>query len=81
MDAPDISCSEVLSLLTEYLEDALPPASRSRVEQHLAACPPCSDHLQGIRVTIRLTGRITERSLDPRARADLLAAFRGWRDG
>ena len=77
MDARDLTCAEVLSLITEYLEGALAPERRRRVERHLLTCANCDDHLARIRMTIRLSGRITERALDPGVRADLLAAFRG----
>jgi anti-sigma factor RsiW len=80
VDAVDLSCAEVLPVLTDYLEGALTLDRRARVERHLATCANCDDHLARLRMTIRLAGRLTERALDPGMRADLLAAFRGWRD-
>jgi hypothetical protein len=33
-----------------------------------------------MRQVVEATGRLTEDDLDPHARDDLLAAFRGWRE-
>ena len=32
-------CRNAVDLVTEYLEDALPPRGRARFEAHLAGCP------------------------------------------
>jgi anti-sigma factor RsiW len=79
--ADDLTCRELVDLVTEYLEHALPPADAARFDAHLAHCPACRHHLAEIRLAIALVGRLTERSLSPRAEADLVAAFRGWRAG
>jgi anti-sigma factor RsiW len=36
--------------LQAFLDGALPPRERARVEEHLAACPRCSEELEGWRV-------------------------------
>lgn len=79
--ADDLTCRDLVDLVTEYLEDALPPGEAARFDAHLAHCPACLHHLAEMRLTIALVGRLTERSLSSRAEADLLAAFRGWRAG
>jgi anti-sigma factor RsiW len=79
--ADDLSCQELVELATEYLEDALPPPERARFEQHLAACPGCQTYLEQMRQTIRLLGRVTEESLEPYARDQLLDLFRSWKRG
>ncbi|HET7275071.1 MAG TPA: anti-sigma factor [Longimicrobiaceae bacterium] len=38
--------------LTEYLDEALPPGTRKRLEQHLAGCAGCSLDLNEIRTTV-----------------------------
>ena len=43
--------------------------------------PHCTTYLEQMRVTIAVLGRIPEESLAPPARDELLAAFRGWRNG
>lgn len=34
-------CRRTVDRLTPYVDEALPPAERAEVEQHLDACPPC----------------------------------------
>jgi anti-sigma factor RsiW len=80
-DAAYLSCQELVELVTDYLEGALPPAEQARFERHLTICPGCENYLDQMRATIRLAGRLTEESIEPTARRDLLNAFRGWKQG
>ena len=54
-------------------------ADRAAFEAHLAICPGCVAYLDQMRHTIALTGRLTEDSLSPGVRDELLAAFRSWK--
>ncbi len=74
-----MTCQELVELVTDYLEDALSEDVRSRFEQHLAVCPGCIDYVDQIRETIKATGRLSEDSLEPAVREDLLHLFRDWR--
>lgn len=76
---PAIPCQEVVELVTDYLEGALPAADRRRLEAHLADCPHCTEYLAQIRATIRLTGRVTPEDLSPAMRTDLTDLYRRWR--
>jgi len=76
--AEALSCQELTELVTDYLEGALPPAERSRFEEHLAECGNCEIYLEQIRATIRVTGTLTPDDLSPAAEEVLLHAFRGW---
>lgn len=75
---PEMPCRELVELVTDYLEDRLPPADRVRFEAHLAACRACVTYLEQIRQTIRTLGRLPEEALSTEAREALLEAFRGW---
>ena len=82
MTFPDeLSCRELVELVTDYLENALPLAERVRFEEHLAACPGCQTYLEQMRQTIDVLGRVTEESLEPAARDQLLDLFRNWKRG
>jgi anti-sigma factor RsiW len=71
-----ISCREVVELVTAYLDGALEPEERERVEAHLALCDPCVQYVEQIRATTRLVAAAT-RELELRPDRDaLLAAFR-----
>jgi anti-sigma factor RsiW len=74
-----LACIELVELVSDYLEGALDRRTRRRFEAHIAGCEHCTAYLEQMRETIRLTGRLREDSLDPRARDELLAAFRDWK--
>lgn len=71
-------CSELVELVTEYLEGALPEERRARFEEHLRGCDGCTAYLEQFRTTIRLSGMLTEQDVPADAREALLGAFRAW---
>jgi anti-sigma factor RsiW len=76
---PDLVCQQVVELVTNYLEDALPAADRKRFEKHLSGCPHCTEYLAQMRETIRLAGRVTPEDLTPDMRTELTDLYRRWR--
>jgi len=79
MEANDLSCQELVELVTEYLDGALPTDARARFEAHLTTCDGCTAYLDELRATIELAGRVEPEALTDEAREGLLAAFRGWK--
>lgn len=75
----ELTCQELVELVTEWLEGTLSPEERARFDGHLGECPGCRDYLEQIRVTVRLSGRLTEERVAPPAREELLRAFLGWK--
>jgi anti-sigma factor RsiW len=75
----DLTCKELVELVTGYLEGMLPAAERARFEAHLAICEGCRNYLDHMRQTIRLVGRLTEEDIAPTARQKLLEAFQDWK--
>ncbi len=75
----ELSCKEVVELVTGYLEGTLPEDIRLQMERHLAGCDGCTNYLEQMRQTIRLTGALREESLTPKQRAELLDLFRDWK--
>jgi len=75
----ELSCQELVELVTDYLEGALPDELRDRFDAHIAHCSGCQTYLEQMRATIRVTGALTPESLSPEAESTLLEAFRGWR--
>jgi anti-sigma factor RsiW len=75
---PDLTCAQVVELVTDYLEGGLSEADRARFDAHLTGCDGCTNYLDQIRVTIAVVGRVREDDLSDEARAGLLTAFRGW---
>jgi anti-sigma factor RsiW len=81
VDVEQLSCQELVELVTDYLEGALSPEETARFEDHIGRCSACTIYLEQIRQTIALTGRLTADELSPEAERELLDAFRGWRSG
>lgn len=79
MTAHELTCQELVELVTDYLEGALSPSDYVRFEAHLAICRHCSTYLAQMRRTIQVLGRLTEESLEPATRDDLLQLFRHWK--
>jgi anti-sigma factor RsiW len=72
----DLTCQEVVELVTAYLDDALDEDTAQRVEQHVALCPGCETYVEQIRVTVSLVGELPVEALSEEAQATLLEAFR-----
>jgi anti-sigma factor RsiW len=75
----EMSCRELVELVTEYFEGTLAAADRDRFEAHLAACRACRAYLAQMRLTVDALGRLSEQDVEPDAEAALRRAFRGWR--
>ncbi|HEV8621674.1 MAG TPA: zf-HC2 domain-containing protein [Actinomycetota bacterium] len=75
-----LTCRELVELVTEYLEATLWPEDRARFDEHIAECGDCTAHLDQMRRTLGLVGRLTEGSVSPQAREALLGTFRDWRE-
>ena len=77
--ADDLACQELVEIVSDYLEGALPDADRERFDAHLEVCEGCRRYLDQMRTTIRVVGTLTEDDLDPGAREQLLQLFREWK--
>lgn len=77
----ELSCRELVELVTGYLEGSLPEAERAGIDEHLADCPGCDRAMAQFRETIRLTGTLGEDEVAAPAREDLRALFRSWKAG
>ena len=59
-----MTCKELEGLITDYLEDALPPLKRQEVEAHLKGCANCQKQLAEMRALIEasrtLGGKLNE---------------------
>ncbi|MGN6358798.1 MAG: anti-sigma factor family protein, partial [Thermomicrobiales bacterium] len=57
--ANELSCQELVELVTDYLEGALSAEDRARFEAHLATCRGCTAYVEQMRLTIRLVHRLS----------------------
>jgi anti-sigma factor RsiW len=76
----ELTCKELVELVTEYLEGKLSMGDQKRFSEHLALCDGCQAYLQQMRVTMATLGRLTEESISEKAKERLLRAFRSWKD-
>lgn len=76
----ELTCAELVELVTAHLEHTLAPETEARFLAHLDECEGCERYLAQFRETIRRLGTLPETSLSASARERLLAAFRDWRD-
>jgi anti-sigma factor RsiW len=75
----EMNCKELVELVTDYLEGALPPGDRNRFEKHLRECPDCGTYLDQMRQTVRALGRLSEDLVPAEAKETLLETFRNWK--
>jgi len=75
----ELTCKELVELVTDYFENALPEAERARFEAHLAMCDGCDTYVQQMRETIALVGALREDDVPLDAQESLLQVFRDWR--
>ncbi len=80
-DAADLSCRELVELVTDYLEARLTAPARARFEAHLGECDGCGAYVAQIRQAIDVAGRAGPEDVPAAAQERLLAAFRGWKAG
>ena len=75
----ELTCKEVVELVTDYLGDAMTAPDRARFDAHLATCDPCTAYLQQMRTTIAVSGRLDEAAIPDDVKRDLVDAFRRWK--
>jgi len=76
----EITCPELVEVITDYIEGTMPEAERRLFEAHLDECLYCVNYLEQMRQTIAALGELSEESIAPDARDALLETFRGWRN-
>ena len=74
-----MDCDELVELVTDFLQGALPEADEARFVEHLTICDGCEVYLAQFRQTIDTLGELPAASLSPDARDKLLTAFQGFR--
>lgn len=77
----DLTCKELVELVTDYLEGSLSRRDRKRFERHIDGCANCTEYVAQFRETIRLTGMLREQDISKEAFDELLAVFAGWKRG
>jgi anti-sigma factor RsiW len=79
MSTTELTCQELVELVTDYVEGILSPEDQARFERQLSICPGCVTYVEQFRETIALTGALREEDVPPPARSAMLAQFANWR--
>jgi anti-sigma factor RsiW len=75
----EMTCQELVEVITDYIEGAMSAGDRQRFEAHLDECHYCANYLDQMRTVIGTLGAVDAESIPADARAELLEAFRGWK--
>jgi anti-sigma factor RsiW len=67
------SCSKLVGLLSDYLDNRLPPDVRTDLEQHLSGCSDCTAFVGTFRTTVSMLQSLTEEDLPEELRLRLRA--------
>ncbi len=81
MSAGGLTCKEVVEIVSDYLEGVLSSEDRTRFDRHLFRCDGCTNYVEQMRETIRLTGMLTEEQIPVAHLERLRQAFRDWKTG
>jgi len=76
---PAFTCQELVEVITDYLEEKLPPPERIQFEAHLASCQGCYNYLAQMRRAIALTGQLSAETIPAANKDELLKLFRDWK--
>jgi predicted anti-sigma-YlaC factor YlaD len=74
----ELTCAQLVELVTDYLENALSPEDLERVEEHLVFCDGCTNYLEQMRATVAASGRVRAEDIPPELQERLVTAFRAW---
>jgi anti-sigma factor RsiW len=78
-------CKELFALLSEYLDEELPPGTCEQIRLHIAGCPPCVEFVNSLRRSVDLLHKLREGEapgpLPEAARDELRQAFQRNREG
>ncbi|HEU0105277.1 MAG TPA: zf-HC2 domain-containing protein [Vicinamibacteria bacterium] len=75
----DVVCASGVSLLMDYLEDAVPAAVRRGLESHVAGCPRCTAFVASYRETPRIVREASAVTMPADLEASLLRFLRSRR--
>lgn len=80
MAAQDVTCREVVELVTDFLEGTLAVERRDVFERHIAMCTWCETYLYQMRHTLIVVGCLREDDVPAPVVDSLALAFRAERD-
>ncbi len=77
----DMACIELVELVTDYLEGALPDDEVGRIREHLASCDGCTAHVEQMRTAVRVLQATPGEAVRAETADALAGMFREWARG
>lgn len=81
MTEENLTCQMLVEVITDYIEETMPPGERQQFEAHLAICPGCVTYLTQMRQTIAAVGHLHVDMFESAAQAELVLLFQEWKNG
>ena len=78
-DPDALDCNQLVELVTEYLDGALEPTERVRLERHLTGCDGCTTYIEQVRQTIAAMPGIEPEPASAEVFDRLVRAYREFR--
>lgn len=75
----EIDCPELVELVTDYVEDAMPEEVKERFEAHLDICPGCVVYLDQMRTTVDILGKVDLEPPSQDVKEGLMQVFRNFK--
>ena len=73
----ELTCAEVVEILSDYLEKALGPELSKMCSEHLAECEDCEGYLRGLVHAISVAGALRANATEV-PMGTLMALYRAW---
>lgn len=75
----ELTCRELVEMVTDYFENALSPEEYARVVEHLAECEGCERYVAQLRETVGALGTLKAEDVSEVTQERLDALFQEWK--
>jgi len=73
-----LTCQQITTLITDYLEGRLPVMDRARFQLHVGMCKNCRRYLRQMKVSVAVLGMMPPEPVPDNVMESLLARFGEW---
>jgi hypothetical protein len=77
----ELECQDVVEVVSDYIDDALPIQQRTKLEHHLVYCTGCATYTRQLRDQKKAFSVEGAHAITPAERAKLFGAFHKWKAG
>ena len=75
----ELSCKEIVDLVTDYIDEDISDEVLAKFEQHLSECGYCNAYVKQMHLTVTLTKKLAESDENKPVPDNLLNIFREWK--